>query len=1557
MSTKPLKDPAQDEHILQVEPPPQRFVEAGWRSRPNLYTDRTMSAQALSADQRERAGRLALRGQMVSPGVVAGLEVRLRSELVQGQEGARYSFDLEPGMGLTASGEDVYVLRDMNVRVDRLPVYWPGSLGPAGFDLGLLGSVDAVTTHAGLRAAVLVLVPVVSKREDPPDPNDPGESDPDVHALEDQRLVDGSTLVLFAWPRDWELPPRDSAQDKALWRNRLAWEIFNREQQRPPGQYAPWEEVGVPVALVGFEPPLHYHAPAKPLFVDRAAVVRAGGAPRSRTPLLESRGSPLLWQARSLQFAEQLSSLSSSQLTSPSASSPFELLPPVGALPKESIDLVTWQHRFFPASFILDAVPVPLEQLDAVAQASASLAPLRTSQAERVRVLVPVPEVHFEPHLLREELLDPAFQQAISSALKRLGEWRARRDDLRRKATLLKNALAGKKLEHQYPPDPDRVEGEEPSSQNPSPPEDAYGTQDSHTSDGGFVPDLVNALSRTATWAEPTKRALNTVEVSVAAPSSGGKYAVISRPNTEISSPTHLDVLYFENKAETQERISIDAFWAEFQALWSSDGLRVVVLVHNNKNAQDKPRIRLGLRTGANTWTWREASSTAERELSLPGYTFSHLTAVSWGTGNVDAFVVMSPTDASQGSRILKFTWLKDKPQLPALQTLILNPTRVVDQLVAIDRGKLQTDQHQVELLFMGRAPGESASWLHHAPLVHKAPKADGSDDFELKPYSEVRILKGTRLAACITDAPTSEDPTRKRLDVLVMGQGIRHGWNDGSWKLGMGVVSPTGGETLVALSQGKQIHAFWWESQTSDGPFFYSAFEGSSWSSPALLTRRKHTPALQRGAFGVAQEGANPFDVFLATTEGLQQLKKVHETTKETVDEKGLQGLIKEIDQLNQKVLDFIRDGSSQVQQELQHVRQLMLTSSTEATRLAATGTRGSTLVDSPFLASQGLQNYLTSFSTRARRTQIIRLSDSLEALQQATLLRRDLTARLIDLVREVGKVKEFGLDVTGMTLLGIANTQISSGSWRISLLFRQRATWVSPVETKVVARENISLLSLVNDPIRRAQVLGRISDEPENLRRALSQSRFRWVESDYFATAIRHLENTRTLLQELERRMRNRVSSVESYRKTLVKIEGYWTELDKRLKVVDGEVAEARQDVTVGRALLAEEVVRIDRVNQRRRQVLEQHVPFLVFQRPRQGDLTLDSRSRLLDPGLVEDLLPEVFASTTAAPPELLSYTELLRDSPLKWFSLAQQLLRGLDRLEFIQRTYVRAQARAVQRIPIRVPTYLGYGLTSHALGLSRLLSAREDVIARSRLSFVQYYQPAILETRTWLELQQSAREHLSLGDLIDTSHGRPDVGRDAATELDRISKVATGLYQRFGGVPPAIRLEWAEQMSQYDVPVDLHDLSRLPQWDQLEGTDRREMQTLVDWLFQRVVSTEPEAVSLMNDLVRVCMLLASHAPVNELLSGHVSKPTVAKVGGTIELAVDPARVRIGMNVMVRSGDQTVEAVVEDLSSGVAKARVLSASAATVHLQEKASARFADPSRGPGAFTGYAW
>jgi hypothetical protein len=338
------------------------------------------------------------------------------------------------------------------------------------------------------------------------------------------------------------------------------------------------------------------------------------------------------------------------------------------------------------------------------------------------------------------------------------------------------------------------------------------------------------------------------------------------------------------------------------------------------------------------------------------------------------------------------------------------------------------------------------------------------------------------------------------------------------------------------------------------------------------------------------------------------------------------------------------------------------------------------------------------------------------------------------------------------------------------------------------------------------------------------------------------------------------------------------------------------------------------------------------------------------VLDPALGMDILPEVFASTAAAPPELLAYTELVRDSPLKWFSIASQLLRGLDRLDLIHRTFEWAYTRAVQRRPVQLPLIDGRTSPRYAQGLSRLLSAREAALHGGRLSYFQYFQPAVLHTRTWLELQQSAHEQLSLGDLIDSAQGRPEVSRSAATELGHITQAALGLYQRFGEVLPALRLQWAEQFSQYDGPVELHDLSRLPRWGQLEITHRRELQRLVDWLFQRVVPGQKDAVSLMNDLVRVCLLLASHAPVNELLSGHVHKPTVAKVGGSIELAVDPSRVRAGMYVMIRSGDQTVQAVVEDLTAGVVRARVLSTSAAAISLEAKQTVHFSDPGRGTG-------
>src|SRR5262249_50204213 len=76
--------------------------------------------------------------------------------------------------------------------------------------------------------------------------------------------------------------------------------------------------------------------------------------------------------------------------------------------------------------------------------------------------------------------------------------------------------------------------------------------------------------------------------------------------------------------------------------------------------------------------------------------------------------------------------------------------------------------------------------------------------------------------------------------------------------------------------------------------------------------------------------------------------------------------------------------------------------------------------------------------------------------------------------------------------------------------------------------------------------------------------------------------------------------------------------------------------------------------------------------------------------------------------------------------------------------------------------------------------------------------------------------------------------------------------------------------------------------------------------------------EAKSIINDVVRTAILLASHAPVDEIVSGHLPKPHPAKVGGLMEVAVDPTRVRGGVHVLLSSGEHTVQAGGGGLAGG---------------------------------------
>jgi len=1550
MNTRPLKESLPDEHILQVEPRPRPSVEADWRSRPHLYTGRALSAEALASEQRQRSGRLALRGQMRAPGVIAGLEVRLEVEESPSGGATSWLLQISAGMGLLATGEDVVLPRAARLRVDRLLAYWQQRPeGPVDFDVSILSDrelADIPRTHANLRAAVLVLVPLESERKAPPTVSaDPCEDTPEDDAFEDPQLVDGCAVVLYAWPPHWPLPARDDQ-----WRNRLAWDLFERERLRAHGEHAPWEEVGVPLALIGFEPPAEEGLPATPLFIDRAAVVRAGGAPRERTPLLPARGTPLLWQARMQQLAEHLASLSAEDLEDGTAILSLDQLPPVGLLPRNALSVelgaVGVERRFFPESFDLEFVPVPLEQLDAVAHASASLAPLSTSRPEHVRVLVPVPEAHFQPQLLRRQEVGPEFAEAIEAAFARLGEWLRRRKDLRGKATLLLNALEGFKAENdRYPqPEPGQVPGEgprpKPTGPNPyGPEEEAYGT------DGSTVPALDEVLppqGENSLWGAPALLGFDAEEVSTALSLESGeeRFGLAARQGEDSLALTSFVGGWrpwvtlagiLDNESQT---------FHGFRTVWNGGEPAVVVLVSEPgpipPTGAAPPTlwfVRVYHHVGGDKWAWDTTQKWEATEVT-------DFSAVTWGEDRLDVFAAtMKLTGNATTHDVVVFTWMGGLSQQPAVTRLTPASGRQVLRLEALRRSGVGSSA-RVDLLFLARPAGATtsvAAWFHHLSAVHE----DGAPALTFSGLVEVDTVTGTDLAACRSDIRLEGD----LLDVLVQDSTrILHGRFDSDWNFddtalftregeGGGIEVFFGGLQVVSRLDG-QLHAFW---RVLPDTLFYAWFDGGKWNPARVLAQLE----LHSGGpvFDAAISGGTP-EVFLATVSGLQHLKMLPDSTRALVDQQGLRGTLAQTRGLLNRVDDLIQAGSAQLQADTQNVRQLMIGGSTEASRLVVSPILGATMVQSPLAARADIEHYFNRFLKRRFVPEVedpVSREDARETFAQAMATRASLTERVVELV------KELNLDVTSMTLSNVAMLR-QDASGRTVVAFIER--------TKLVLRENLSLDTLVKNSGALANALLRLNSEAAAIEATFTSTPAmpRWGPNDYFTASVQHLEDMLVLLRELERRTRPFASAVAGYESALARLEEHWAALARRLAVVDTEVAEGRQDVTVANALLEEEKQRVKAINDRRQEVLERHVPFFVYQRPRQCELTREAPSRLLDPGFVPDILPTVLASTAAAPPELLAFIELVQDSPLRWFTLAPRLLDGLDRVGLLHRTFAWAQVRAVQRVPVRYPVVASRASSPYVRSLSQLLSVREDLIARQRGAFIGI-QYAVLQERTWLELQQSAREQLSLGDLIDTAHGRSDVGRAASIELEDMAKVTTGLYQRFGEVLPSLRLEWAERMSQYDAPVDLRDLSRLPGWTAVDVAQRRELHQLVDWLYQRVVATEPEALALISDLVRVCMLLASHAPVNELLSGHVSKPTEARVGSSIELAVDPSRVRVGMHVTIRSETRTVQAVVEDLTSSVVRARVVLTSAPVVTLKVKTSAYFSEPARGAGA------
>ncbi len=353
MPATPITDPVTGESLLGADPQLLQQVDpAFWRQRLNLFTGRTLSVSALDSEQDYRGGLLATLGQAVTAGTVSGLALSMDTN------GADPLLVVSPGYGITANGEDVVLNNTLKTHLSTLAVIDPVAGNPL-YNFHQSVGDPTNTTYAG----VLLLQPVVAQVSGQFMDTGTGpievsgnlgascDPDPEEYAFEDWQIADAVRLVYLPWPAGVPSLTLPALAPEATLRNRLAYAIFEAEALLGPDDQLPWAMLGLPVALIAFDPGVAWAAntafnegqfitdpnsnlqlvqtagtsgaaqPAKwnttyggtttdggvtwmnngyawkPLFVDCSAVVRAGGLPRRRY-VLPAQPPPLLqWQS------------------------------------------------------------------------------------------------------------------------------------------------------------------------------------------------------------------------------------------------------------------------------------------------------------------------------------------------------------------------------------------------------------------------------------------------------------------------------------------------------------------------------------------------------------------------------------------------------------------------------------------------------------------------------------------------------------------------------------------------------------------------------------------------------------------------------------------------------------------------------------------------------------------------------------------------------------------------------------------------------------------------------------------------------------------------------------------------------------------------------------------------------------------------------------------------------------------------------------------------------------------------------------------------------------
>lgn len=1454
--------------------------------RMNAFAGRALTAPLLEAEQNQRARRIALLNRALSAGVVEGLALAFDDDAIAAiataaaplPEGGldldtARRISIEPGMALSAGGEEVIVPAAFSFDLLDLPVVappWllsnadPAPAMPAEADGSVLFARATGRSLRALLAAgrplpqvgIVVLEPIEHRVVQGADPFDQCERDLDAEAFEDQARQDAARPVFYAWPDEWlPLPAPGNT-----WRNALAHAVFAREAQLGNSQSMPWHGSGVPLALVAV------NTAWQPLFADRAAVARLGGRPRAEANAKLGAGTRFLWQARIDQFTEHLTEAAAAGDDTVTLGDQMLTLPPAGLLPRDAVNARSAHQVFFPSTLDVVALPLPIEQLDLVLEAAAGLSPIDLAVRDSVCVYVPVPQTLFDPKLLLTEVADADHKiaDAIERHVDDRADWLRRRQRQRLQRGALTMAAEG-------PDNTDTV---------PDPQDDPLRVEDERLAP--LLPAPAGLLHRSANVRGLHQHFLDHATETLAVGKGDVLFAWVQ---LDREFPPRTLMLQWQIANSWEHR----AYWGENLIGWGLDGTPSRL----QQSADVPPAVPTPGR-----WHRLEipAAALALEDTTVGGVAFTLY----------DGQALFGPVGVLRDGA--ETVWLDQK---------------------TLDSGTQRGEGESWDFVAAGDADTAFES------AYDTSANADGErKSAELATLLADPLIAGRKLAPITGDdsklTPTEADAAKRgfqTLAALIQANGLRQTVADLSGRIDEADDAVNLGylrvqtdmyrlrQTVLKTSQASRFavspaltqiadldNASATREQLSD--FYGTVKSATQLKRPDGATAPPIFPIRTRTG-GIAPVPM-PRGIARAAAGGAESAAALNVTSNVGIG-RSIGGFMtpapSPIRIIETPISAFTplapRGGGSIggiIGSQISLDPRINLAGLVPRAPVAAPPPPSTQVTDASALTGKA-EIRTTSIASRLERPRAIEAKDftvatRLEVISKLAALGLDLDELEVPGIAEKqtvnGAVKEF--DPGGQPLRA-APIKLSALRLRFADISfdpdpedkarDESAYFLGGVDlsdhTIAVLRAAEGIVRKYRDALARCQKslaaidasLGGLASRLALVERELAESR-------------QDVATARALLAEDQQRAAALNASRDAIIAEHVKFLAFArARIGSRTVALPSRLLDSALEPDAVPACLADHddppgdvaamlgIVR--------------HAPVDWFPAMR-------AHLSLLDTHFVADRVLTALPATAAA----------IGSSSVSALTLSNGLAGGAS--QQIAFNAVRAQAESVSLARSEALPFASVALSSASLGLVGKL----DLIARSA----------------------------SLADLAASNAERSLLNRRVTEELARIAQVASCLHARLSTVRAGIRLDWAERFSQFDTVGDLGDLSTLPHFAELDRDDREDIRDLASWLRRRADASQPRAVALMAALVRVCLLAASHSPAGQLLTGRLVRPIPIHPGVRFEVQPSlPDRLRVGMKVQLMDpvldashgvARIAAHAVVADIVGGIAHVSV---------------------------------